>query len=87
MCVLSWYDPTLFFGKREVASKPKVVLAVKKVLTAQTFVNLPNFETERDTSEKHEIKLLNLQEIYQFDLIFFLSYLVSFQSRFKVTKA
>ena len=43
------------------------------------FLNLRNFETDRDTSEKHEIKLLDLQEIYQFDRAF-LSYLVSFQS-------
>jgi len=34
---------------------------------------------ERDTSEKHEIKSLDLPGIYQFDLAF-LPYLLSFQS-------
>ena len=43
----------------------------KKELTAPIFLNLRNFETEGDTSEKHEMKSLDLQDIYQFDLFFF----------------
>jgi len=46
------------------------VLGVSKVLTAPFFSNPHNFETKRDTSEKHGIKLLHLQEIYPFDLSF-----------------
>jgi len=46
------------------------VLAVKREITAPIFLNLQNFETERDRSEKHEIKSLDLQEISQFDLCF-----------------
>jgi len=44
------------------------VLAVKKVLTTPIFSNLLKFETERDKSQKNEMKFLDLQEIYQFDL-------------------
>jgi len=41
-----------------------VVLAVK---TAPFCLNLRNFETERDTSDKHGIKSLDLQDLYQYD--------------------
>jgi len=44
------------------------------------FLNIRNFETEGDAAEKHDIKSLDLQEICQFDLAFFLPYLVLFQS-------
>ena len=47
-------------------------LAVKKVLRAPIFLNFRSFETERYTSEKHGIKSLDLQEIYEFDLSFFI---------------
>jgi len=43
------------------------VLAVKKELTAPMFLNLFNFETERDTSRKHIRNSPDLQEIYEFD--------------------
>jgi len=33
--------------------------------------NLRNFETERGMSEKHEIKLLHLQEVHQCNSCFF----------------
>ena len=56
------------------------VSAVKKVLTAPMFLNLRNFWTERDTSEKLEMKSLDLKETYQLDLSFFVVYIVSFQS-------
>jgi len=48
-----------------------VVLAVKKVLRAPIFLHLHNFETERYMSEKHGIKSGDLQEIYEFNLRFF----------------
>ena len=50
-------------------------LAVKKVLRAPIFLNLRIFGTERftGTSEKHEIKSLYLQEIYEFDFSFFVA--------------
>jgi len=41
------------------------------VLTAPIFSNLRNFERERDTLEKHDMKSLDLQKIYQFDLGYF----------------
>jgi len=47
------------------------VPAVKKVLRTPIFLHLPNFETERYTQEKHEIKSFDLQEIYDFDFSFF----------------
>jgi len=50
----------------------------QKNIARSIFFNLRNVETERYTSEKHELKLLDL-EIYEFDLAF-LSDLVSFQS-------
>jgi len=34
-------------------------------------LSLRNFETERDTSLKQEVKSLHLKEIYLFDLDFF----------------
>ena len=37
-----------------------LVLAVSNVLTALIFSNSRNFETERDTPEKHAIKSLDL---------------------------
>jgi len=43
------------------------VLAVLKVLIAQFFSILRNFETGRDSFEKHRTKSLDLQEIYEFD--------------------
>jgi len=45
-------------------------VAVSKVLTALIFSNSRNFETEGDTPEKHEIKSLDPEEIYQFGLSF-----------------
>jgi len=52
------------------------VLAVSKVLTDPIFSNLLNFETERDTSEKHGTKSPNFfLEMYQFDLSYFVVYL------------
>ena len=48
-----------------------MVQAVKKVLRASVFLLLRNFETERYTQEKHEIKSLDLREIYEFDFSFF----------------
>jgi len=49
-----------------------MVLAVKKVLLrAPIFLHIRNFEMERYASEKHEIKSLELQEIYEFDFSFF----------------
>jgi len=56
-----------------------LVLAVKKLSTAPIFLNLLDFETERDTSENHEIKSLDLKEIHHCGRSFLL-YLVSFQS-------
>jgi len=48
------------------------------------FLNVRNFETERDTSEEHGIKSLDLQEIYQFDLpIFVVSRFVQKLPRFR----
>jgi len=47
-----------------------MVLAVKKV-TAPIFFNLRTCETEKDTSEKHEKKSLDRQEVHQFDLSLF----------------
>jgi len=35
------------------------------------FLHLRNFETERYTQEKHEIKSFDLQEIYEFNLLAF----------------
>ena len=48
----------------------------QKTMDCSNFLNLRNFETERErererereTSEKHEIKSLDLQEMYQFHL-------------------
>ena len=48
-------------------------------MRAPIFLHLRNFETERYTQEKHQIKSFNHQEIYEFDFTF-LSYLASFQS-------
>jgi len=48
------------------------VPSVNKVLRAQFFfLHLRNFETERYTQEKHEIKSFDLQEIYDFDFSFY----------------
>jgi len=47
------------------------VPAVNKVLRGPNFLHVRNFETERYTQEKHEIKSFDLQEIYEFDLSFF----------------
>jgi len=41
-------------------NKAGVVKAVSKVLTAPTFSNFHNSETEGDTTENHEIKSLDL---------------------------
>jgi len=55
-----------------------LVLAINKVLTAPFFLkNLRNFETKRDTSEKHGMKSLDLLKIYQSELF----YLISFSSK------
>ena len=51
-------------------NKGAVVQAVSNVLTAPIFWNSRNFETERDTPEKHGIKSLGPSEIYQFGLSF-----------------
>jgi len=48
-----------------------VVPAVNKVLRAPIFLHLRNFETERYTQKKHEIKSFNLQENYDFNSSFF----------------
>jgi len=47
------------------------VPSVNKVLRAPIFLRLRNFETERCTQEKHQIKSLDLKEIYEFDFSFF----------------
>jgi len=59
-----------------------VVLTVKKVVRAPIFLHLlRNFEMERYTEEKHEIKsALDLQEIYEFDLQLFCCISFFFQS-------
>jgi len=44
-----------------------LILAVLKVLIAPFFLNLRNFETKEDTSEKHGLKSTYLQEIYHHD--------------------
>ena len=48
-----------------------VLAAVKTGLRAPIFLNHRNFETERYTSERHKIKSLDLQDIYEFDSSFF----------------
>ena len=48
-----------------------MVPSVNKVLRAPFFLHLRNFETERYTQEKHQIKSFDLQEIYEFYLSFF----------------
>jgi len=48
-----------------------VVPSVNKVLRAPIFLHPRNFETERYTQEKHQIKSFDLQEIYEFDFSFF----------------
>jgi len=47
------------------------VPSVNKVLRAPIFLHLRNFETERYTQEKHQIKSFDLKEIYEFDFSFF----------------
>jgi len=47
------------------------VPSVNKVLRAPIFSHLRNFETERYTQEKHQIKSFDLKEIYEFDCSFF----------------
>ena len=47
------------------------VPAVNNVLCAPIFLHLRNFEAERYTQEKHEIKSFDLQESYDFDFSFF----------------
>jgi len=63
------------------------VLAVKRVFTAPIYLNLRYFETERNTSEKLEIKSLDLHEIYRFDLSFVVSRFVPNLRRFKIVGA
>jgi len=48
-----------------------LVPSVNKVLRAPIFLYLRNFETERYTQEKQQIKSFDLQEIYEFDFSFF----------------
>ena len=48
-----------------------IVPSVNKVLRAPIFLHLRNFETERYTQEKHQIKSFDLQETYEFDFSFF----------------
>jgi len=48
-----------------------MVPSVNKVLRAPIFLHPRNFETERYTQEKHQIKSFDLQEIYEFDFSFF----------------
>jgi len=48
-----------------------LVVAVNNVLRAPICLHLRNFETERYTKEKHEIKSFDLQEIYEFGFSFF----------------
>jgi len=47
------------------------VPSVNKVLRAPICLHLRNFETERYTQEKHQIKSFDLKEIYEFDVSFF----------------
>jgi len=49
----------------------KLVPSVNEALRAPIFLHLRNFETERYTQEKHQIKSFDLQEIYGFDFSFF----------------
>jgi len=51
----------------------------QKSIDRSNFLQLRNSETERDTSEKHESKSLDLQNILQFDDSFFCS--ISFRSK------
>jgi len=46
-------------------SNPYIVPAVSKILITPLFWNVLNIETETDTLEKHDMKLLDLQKIYQ----------------------
>jgi len=60
------------------------VPAVNKVLRAPIFLHLRNFETERYTQEKHQIKSFDLREICDFDFSFFVvSRFVSELRKFK----
>jgi len=58
------------------------VVSLKSIDTASFFSSPRKFGTERDTSDKHGIKLLNLREIYQFDF----SFLVVFRSVSKLQR-
>ena len=42
-----------------------------KILRAPIFLHLRNFESERYTQEKQQIKSFDIQEIYEFDFSFF----------------
>jgi len=56
-----------------------------KSIDRYNFLNLRNFETEGNTSEKHQVKSLDLQEIYQFDISFFVvSCFIPMLPRFKI---
>jgi len=61
----------------------------KKALTAPIFVNIRNFETQRDATKQHEIKSLDFQEIYQFDLSFFVVslFVPKYRSLFKLERS
>jgi len=67
---------TFYMGQHVISHLQKkcIVLAVKKALTAQIFLNLRNF----DTSEKHEVKSRIFKRSITLTLAL-LSYLVSFQ--------
>jgi len=57
------------FMKRCAASSNQYY-GSQKSIERSIFFNVHNFKTERDTSEKHEIKSLDLREIYHFNLSF-----------------
>ena len=56
---------------RPWSDQPSRGTGSQKCICAPIFLNLCNFETERYTSEKHEIKSLDFQEVYEFDLSLF----------------
>jgi len=67
---LTWCTPSVLPSNRPTSGYRLSVLvstSSQRCWPLQFFLNLRNFETERDTSEKHRIKSLDLQEIYQFD--------------------